>query len=97
MPGVLNQQGQWVLDDGFGCSRTGDSFRKLVREGNDFLLCANHSVPIPSGTLDVVFTNNVPVDRVTSLGAGVSSKEIERLLKPGGEWVDNNAVVWKKG
>lgn len=97
LPGVINQQGPWVLDPNWRSSQLGKTFRELVDEGHDFLICSNLALPFPDGAVDTVFTNGVPIDLNTPLGPGVQSSEIQRILKSGGRWVhDYGASVWNK-
>lgn len=86
VPGVINQQGAWVIDDPNWRSAFGLSFAELVATGHVFLICPNDSLPFPDNAIDQVLTNNVPIDRVTPLGMGVQSSEIYRILKSGGTW-----------
>jgi hypothetical protein len=96
-PGVLNQQGRWVLlVPGWQSSRTAQSFADLVAAGLDFLICDNTALPFPDDTLDEVITNGVPVDRVSMYGPGVQSSEIRRILKAGGVWTHDGISVWTK-
>jgi hypothetical protein len=68
VPGVLNQQGRWVVRGGYRSSRAGQTFAHLVNAGHDFLLADNVALPIPDGSVDEVITNYVPIDRTTHLG-----------------------------
>jgi hypothetical protein len=86
LPGVLNQQGPWIVQPGWASSATGQSLHQLVALGHAFLICDNRAIPLPDGCADVVFTNSVPVDVNTWLGPGVQSSEIRRILKSGGVW-----------
>lgn len=97
IPGVINQQGPWaVLDPRWLCSRDGRTFHDLVRAGIPFLICPNTALPFPDGTVDVVHTEGVPIDIHSTYGPGVQSSEIERILKPGGVWIDEGSVKWTK-
>jgi hypothetical protein len=84
VPGVLNQQGSWVLQPGWASSRGGQSLRQLAAAGDEFLICDNLTVPLPDGCADGVLTNSVPVDVMTWLGPAVQSSEVPRILKSGG-------------
>lgn len=96
-PDVINQQGPWViLDPRWRSSRSGQTFADLVAAGHVFLICGNLTLPFPDDSVDVVITNGVPIDRNSLLGPGVQSPEIRRILKPGGIWVHDGAVVWTK-
>lgn len=86
VPGVLNQQPPWVA-----AARP-----DLFPRGGDYLICSNLSIPLPDNSVDVVYTNNVPVDVVTWRGPGVQSSEIRRILKPGGVWIRDGVVYYTK-
>ena len=96
VPDVINQQGPWViLDPRWRSSREGKTFAELVADGHVFLICDNTALPFPDEAVDAVYTNGVPVDRVSLLGPGVQSSEIKRILKRGGEWrYDDGANQW---
>ncbi len=97
-PGVLNQQGRWViLDSRWRSSNTSQTFRTLVRAGHDFLIADNIRLPLPDECCDEVITNNIPpVDSVTYNGPTVQSNEIRRILKSGGRWVHNSFLRFTK-
>src|SRR6266545_6453632 len=91
--GVLNQQGRWaILDLGWRSSLPSRPFRDLVRAGHDFLIADNVSLPLPDECCDEVITNSVPIDMTTHRGPGVQTSEVQRILKPGGRWIHDNAV-----
>jgi hypothetical protein len=92
VPGVLNQQGPWILDPAWRSASGRVTLAELVRQGHVFVIAANRSLPFASNSVDVVYTNYVPVDKVTWLGPGVQSSEIRRILKTGGRWVKNGRV-----
>jgi hypothetical protein len=96
IPGVINQQGPWALLPNWFCSRDGRTFRELVNDGHVFLICPNIPLPFPDGSVDVVYTNWVPLDMNTQLGPGVQSSEIHRILKPGGQWIKDGQLEWTK-
>jgi len=96
LPGVINQQGPWVLSPNWFCSRDGRTFQQLVDDGHVFLICPNIPLPLPDDSVDVVYTNGVPLDRVTHVGPGVQSSEIKRILKPGGQWIKDGRPEWNK-
>lgn len=96
-PGVLNQQGRWVvLVATWRSSRTGQTFSDLVSAGLDFLICDNTALSFPDDTVDEVITNGVPIDRQSLYGPGVQSGEVRRILKSGGVWIHDGALVWTK-
>src|SRR4051812_29661152 len=82
-PGVLNQQGPWVLLPGWASSQTSQTLDQLAAFGHEFPICDNLTIPLPDGCADEVFTNSVPVDINPLLGPGVQSSEIRRILKSG--------------
>ena len=94
--GVINQQGSWVLVPNWRSSREGKTFEQLVADGHIFLICPNDALPFPDGTVDLVYTDSVPVDIVALLGPGVQSSEIRRILKPGGQWIRDGILEWVK-
>jgi hypothetical protein len=98
VPGVLNQQGRWVVvQPGWRSSQANQSFEDLVRAGHQFLIADNISLPLPDDSFDQVLTNNLPpVDSVTWLGPTVQTSEIRRILKSGGQWIDNGMVRYTK-
>ncbi len=96
IPGVINQQGPWALSPRWFSSQQGLTFPQLLNAGDAYLICPNISLPFPDETFDVVFTNSVPLDRITSLGPGVQSSEIQRILKSGGRWNKDGKLEWTK-
>ena len=101
IPGVINQLCPWVLTPGWTSSQTRHTLPQLAAAGHVFLICENLHLPFPDDSVDLVYTNSVPIDRNTHLGPGVQSSEIRRILKPGGRWVHdggpaNGGHVWTK-
>lgn len=97
VPGVVNQQGTWVLTDPrWRSSREGKTFDELLGEGHRFLICPNSAIGRSDNSVETVLTNGVPVDRSSMLGPGVQSTEIRRILKPGGEWYLDGELEWTK-
>lgn len=96
VPGVLNQQGWWILDPGWRSSRTGQTLQELTAAGHQFIIADNTRLPFAPDFMDEVITNSVPLDAITSLGPGVQSSEIRRILKTGGRWVHDGKVAWVK-
>jgi prepilin-type processing-associated H-X9-DG protein len=83
-PGVINQQGPWVLNPNWRCSRVGRTLQQLFADGHVFIICPNTPLPFP-------------VDTTTAwLGPGVQSSEIRRILKAGGEWFRDGVLEWTK-
>jgi hypothetical protein len=95
-PGAINQQGPWVLDPLWRSTREGKTLKQLQTEGHRFVISNNLQLPIQNDSVEEVITNNVPIDRITWLGPGVQSKEIHRILKPGGHWVHDAAIRFTK-
>jgi hypothetical protein len=96
IPGVINQQGPWVLQPGWACSRDGRTLQELVTDGHVFLICPNTPLPFPDDSVDRVYTESVPIDATTWLGPGVQSSEIQRILKSGGEWIREGVPYYTK-
>lgn len=85
VPGVLNQQGPWVLHPGWRSSRAAETLAQLIAAGHQFIIADNTHLPFP-----------VPIDITTHLGPGVQSTEILRILKSGGRWIRNGQVFYVK-
>lgn len=96
VPGVLNQQGPWVLNSAWRSSREGKTLQELRAKGHRFVIAANTHLPFAADSVDEVITNWVPIDRVTHLGPGVQSTEVWRILKSGGQWIRNGRVSYTK-
>ena len=97
VPGVLNQQGRWVVQPGWRSARASLTLQALVQAGHQFLIADNVSLPLPDAVYDEVITNNTPPeDTVTMLGPTVQSSEVQRILKSGGRWVHDGFVKWTK-
>jgi hypothetical protein len=95
VPGSLNQQGPWALRATWTTVGR-KSLAELVNDGHAVLICPNDAIALPDNSVDVVYTNNVPVDRPAYHGVGVQSSEIRRILKPGGVWYLDGEVEWIK-
>jgi ubiquinone/menaquinone biosynthesis C-methylase UbiE len=97
IPDVINQQGPWVLTSpSWFASRTAETFQQLVAKGDAYLICSNLALPFPDNSVDLVYTNGVPIGINSTLGPGVQSSEIKRILKPGGQWIKDGIVEWTK-
>ena len=96
VPAVINQQGPWVLNSGWRSSRNGKTLSELLAQGHNFVIADNRSLPFGSDCVDEIITNAVPIDTITHLRPGVQSSEIKRILKPGGNWINNGALVYTK-
>lgn len=91
----INQQPHWA-DLADRASRTGRQLRDELIAGDPFLFCDNQNLPFPDGSVDAIITNGVPVDRVTWLGPGIPSSEIQRVLKSGGTWHHDGQLLLTK-
>lgn len=95
VPDCINQQPPWV-DLTWPIARNGLPLSTLTTARIPLLFCDNECLCFPDSTIDNVFTNGVPVDQPTWWGPSVTSKEIERVLKPEGCWFDNGIPVYQK-
>jgi hypothetical protein len=95
IPGILNQQPPGAAGPNW-FSRNGKTLLEMIRDGHPFLICANDAVALPAESVDTVYTNNVPVDITSTLGPGVQTFEIKRILKPGGVWIRDGAPYYTK-
>jgi hypothetical protein len=99
IPNVLNQQPPWALDPGWRSTtilNPGKTVRELEAEGHRFLIAPNDRLPFADESVDLVYTNSVPIDMMTYLGPGVQSAEIKRILKVGSVWIKNRRVWYRK-
>lgn len=96
LPGVLNQQPPWAQAPGWRSSRTALTFAQLQAAGHVFMFCDNTALAFADNSVDVVYTNSVPLDHATGYGPGVQSSEIKRILKPGGVWFKDGKLEWTK-
>ena len=97
VPGVLNQQGPWILHPAWRSSGTSQTLAELIADGHVFLICPNAAIALPNECIDEIITNSLPpIDDVTFLGPTVQSSEVRRILKSGGEWTDNGQTKYVK-
>lgn len=97
--GVLNQQPPFALHPAWRSTtirNCGKTIPQLESEGHTFVICPNEQLSFADESVDVVYTNNVPIDRRTHLGPSPQSSEIKRVLKVGGLWIHNGRVRWRK-
>lgn len=94
--GAINQQPEWVAADPRHWQTVSPRFAPLLAAGEAFLFCKNLAIPLPDGSIDLVITNHVPIDRLTWLGPGIPSSEIRRILKSGGGWRHDGVLVFSK-
>ena len=92
---VINQQPEWLPSPAHW-SIAGPNLAPLIAAGEAFLFCPNTELPFPDETVDYVFSNGVPIDISTWLGPGVQSSEVHRVLRSGGEWQHDGAVIYTK-
>jgi hypothetical protein len=99
IPGVLNQQPPWALNPGWRSTTLGNpgkTIPELEAEGHQFVIAPNDQLSFADDSVDVVYTNGVPIDKATHLGPGVQSSEIRRILKQGGVWIHDGRAVFRK-
>src|SRR5438067_504847 len=98
VPGVLNQQGRWVIFDPWYRSSQGAlTFAQLVAVGDNYLIADNTALPLPDACCDEVIMNDCPPpDKVTNQGPTVQSSEVRRILKSGGRWIINSILHYTK-
>ena len=94
-PDVINQQPEWVTSLHHWV-QVGPHLAPLIAAGEPFLFCRNSELPFPDGSVDLIISNNVPVDIHTWLGPGLQSSEIQRVLRSAGQWKHNGVVVYTK-
>jgi len=68
----------------------------LESEGHIIIICENDRLSFDAESVDVVYTNSVAIDRVTHLGPSPQTSEIQRILKPGGVWMHDGQIRWRK-
>ncbi len=95
VPGVLNQQPPIALRASWR-SRWGKTIAQLVADGHAFVIADNRYLPFADNFFDEVITNSVPVDKWTAWGPGVQRSEIDRILKPGGQWIRDKILEYTK-
>ena len=71
VPDVINQQPPSALGQNW-LSQQGQTVVELANTGLACLICENDALPFPDGTVDVVYTNNVPIWECKSRRFGVS-------------------------
>ena len=92
--GVLNQQRPAALSTAWRSCRGGATLQQLAQAQHDFLVCDNTDLAIMDGSVDMVITNDVPIDNVVLGDPGISSREIRRILCSGGRWLHNGEQVF---
>jgi hypothetical protein len=96
IPRVLNQQRAAVLSGNWASCHRGETLQQLGHAKHNFLICDNASLAIQDSSVRAVITNNVPLDKDVLGEAGISTREIERILIAGGRWIHNSRVVFTK-
>jgi hypothetical protein len=99
IPGVINQQPPWALLPGWRSTTIGNrgkTIRELEVQGHQFVIAPNDALPFADESIDIIYTNSVPIDMTTHLGPGVQTSEIRRILKPGSIWIRNRRVYYRK-
>jgi RHS repeat-associated protein len=92
VPRAINFQGPWITDPAWRSSQTSQTLDALRSAGHRFVIASNDRLPIASSSVNVVYTNSVPLDVATFLGPGVQTSEIIRILAQGGMWIHDGAV-----
>jgi hypothetical protein len=90
--GAVNVQPGFVLDWG-GTMSSGQTVNELQAAGNQVVIANNLTLPFADGSVDIVVTNNVPLNINTGYGPGIPTSEIQRILAPGGTWFNNGAIT----
>ena len=97
VPGDLNQQPPFALGPSwFSWRHGGKTLTQLEASGLQFVICDNEALVFADDSIDVVYSNNVPIDRDTKDGPGVQSSEVWRILKSAGRWIHNRQVIFAK-
>lgn len=89
----VNQQPPAALHPEWTSCRNGLRLHVLAERGHQFLVCPNDRLCVPDASVDIVLTNNVPVDGMSWLGPCVQTAEIRRVLAPGGRWLHNGVEL----
>jgi SAM-dependent methyltransferase len=88
IPGALNVNGKWLAGAGWHSIQPGNpTLADLQQAGHQFLLIELHPLPFDDASVDIVYTNNVCLDKDSWLGPCPRTAEIWRILKPGGLWI----------
>ena len=94
-PDILNQQRPAVLVPDWRSSRDGLTLADLANKHN-FLICENDLLPIADQSIDLVYTNSVPIDRNSIGGPGILPQDVHRILASGGCWIHDGTVRYTK-
>jgi RHS repeat-associated protein len=102
VPGAINVQGPWVFAESWpGSADGGLTLQELEAQGHVFLQVERlDQLPFETGSVDIVYTNSVPVGGFTHpegfssyLGPYPQADEILRVLKVGGKWLHDGVEV----
>jgi hypothetical protein len=96
VPGILNQQGPWALLPSWRSADGTKTLADLLADGHRFVISSNLHLPFANNSVDVVYTNSVPIDHMSLHGPGVQSSEVRRILKSGGVWINDGNVYYVK-
>lgn len=94
--GAINQQPPWAQSPNWISSRTKLTAAQMQAAGYVFVFCDNTALAFADDSVDVVYTNHVPIDVATPFGPGVQRSEIRRILKSGGVWIRDGVPVYTK-
>ena len=94
VPGAINVNGTWLNTPGWKSGHAGNpTLADLQAQGHEFRLVDDMSkMPFADESVDEVYINSVCIDAVSWLGPCPSSKEIERILKPGCPWYKDGVL-----
>ena len=92
---VLNQQPLAAAAANWR-SQSGLTLTQLMSAGDNYLVCPNDALALPDECVEIVYTNNVPIDQPSTLGPGVQSSEIRRILKSGAVWLRDGVSYYIK-
>jgi hypothetical protein len=99
IPFAINQQPPFALNPSWRSTtilNPGKTIGELAAEGHVFVICHNTALGFADNSVDLVYTNNVPIDRITHLGPSPQSSEIQRVLKSSGDWYHDGVLRWRK-
>lgn len=87
----MNQNLPAILAPHWRSARDGLPLAELKAQGHQFVVSSNVALPFRSSSIEQVITNNVPIDRPTWMGPGISSNEITRIVSPTGTWLHDGS------
>ncbi len=92
VPECINQQPPWVDFDHIMSLRA-TPLRGLKDAQEPILFCDNNNLCFPDESIDIIYTNSVPIDNDTLWVPSVTTDEIERVLKFDGIWVHDGFEI----